>query len=126
MEDKWNMFPTEGRARRMPAELAGIITSTALMCRHRLLDITWKTCRILLRTNQDVNLNCAARGGGFQPVSAERGEPELALAQPPSAPVEPVYVPPAPAAPEMDEAAAYPANTGPVCAVWPLPKRQGS
>ena len=43
----------------MPAELAGIITSTALMCRHRLLDITWKTCRILLRANQDVNLNSA-------------------------------------------------------------------
>ncbi len=62
----------------------------------------------------------------FQPVSAERGEPELALAQPPSAPVEPVYVPPAPAACEIDEAAAYPANTGPVCTVWPLPKPQGS
>ncbi len=62
----------------------------------------------------------------FQPVSAERGEPELTLAQPPSAPVEPVYVPPAPVACEMDGAAAYPANTGPVCAVWPLPKPQGS
>ncbi len=34
----------------------------------------------------------------FQPVSAERGEPEVALAQPPSTPVEPVYIPPAPAA----------------------------
>ncbi len=63
----------------------------------------------------------------FQPVSAGVGEPELALTQPPSVPVEPVHVPPAPAAREMmDEAAAYPANTGPVCAVWPLPKPQGS
>ncbi len=42
----------------------------------------------------------------FQPVPV--GEPELAMAQPPSVPVEPVPVPPAPAAREMmDEAAAY-------------------
>ncbi len=62
----------------------------------------------------------------FQPVAAGAGEPELSLAQPPSVPVEPVHAPPAPAAREMmDEAAAYPANTGLVCAVWPLPKPQG-
>ncbi len=54
------------------------------------------------------------------------GEPELALAQPSSVSVEPAHVPPTPAIREMDEAAAYPANTGPVCAVWPLPKPQGS
>ena len=58
----------------------------------------------------------------FQLVPDGVGEPELAVAQPPSVPVESVPVPPAPAAREvMDEAAAYPANTGPVCAVWPFP-----
>ena len=31
-----------------------------------------------------------------------------------------------PSTSQMDEAAAYPANTGPVCTVWPLPKPQGS
>ncbi len=62
----------------------------------------------------------------FQPVAAAVGEPELAMAPPPSVPVEPVHAPPAPAAREMmDEGAACPANTGPVCAVWPLPKPQG-
>ncbi len=62
----------------------------------------------------------------FQPVAANVGEPELVLAPLPSVPVEPVHAPPAPAAHEvMDEAAAYPATTGPVCAVWPLPKPQG-
>ncbi len=60
----------------------------------------------------------------FQPILANVGEPELVLAPPPSVPVEPVHVPPAPAARElMDEAAAYPATTGPICAVCPLPKR---
>ncbi len=60
----------------------------------------------------------------FQPVAASSREPELA--QPPSAPLEQVHAPPAPVARElMDEAAAYPANTGPVCTVWPLPKPQG-
>ncbi len=59
----------------------------------------------------------------LQPVAAGVGEPELALAQPPAVPAEPVQAPPAPAGHDMmDEAAAYPANTGPVCAVWPLPK----
>ncbi len=58
----------------------------------------------------------------FQPISAEIGEPELAVAQPPSASVEPAHVTPTPVIHEMDEATAYPANTGPVCAVWPLPK----
>ncbi len=62
----------------------------------------------------------------FQPVAANVGEPELVLTPPPSVPVESVHAPPTPAAREMmDEAAAYPANTGPVCAVWPLPKPQG-
>ncbi len=62
----------------------------------------------------------------FQPVAASVGEPELALAPPPSVPAEPVHAPPAPAARElMDEAAAYPSNTGPVCTGWPLPKPQG-
>ena len=44
----------------------------------------------------------------------------------PQSPWNTVHAPPTPAACElMDEAAAYPANTGPVCAVWPLPKPQG-
>ncbi len=62
----------------------------------------------------------------FQPVAANVGEPELVLAPPPSVPAEPVHTLPAAAARKlMDEAAAYPSNTGPVCTVWPLPKSQG-
>ncbi len=61
----------------------------------------------------------------FQPISTEIDEPELVMAQPPSAVVEPAHVPPAPVVRETEEATAYPANTGPVCVVWPLPKPQG-
>ncbi len=62
----------------------------------------------------------------FQPISANVGQPELVLAPPPPVPVEPAHAPAAPAQRElMDEAAAFPATTGPVCAVYPLPKLQG-
>ena len=62
----------------------------------------------------------------YQPVAAGAGEPEVILAPPPTVSVESAQAQPAPGGRElMDETAAYPANTGPVCAVWPLPKPQG-
>ncbi len=61
----------------------------------------------------------------YQPAAAGAGEPEVVLAPPPPVPVESRQIQPAPGGRElMDKAAAYPANTGPVCAVWPLPKPQ--
>ncbi len=62
----------------------------------------------------------------FQPIPINVGQPELVLAPPSPVPMEPAHVPPAPAQRElMDEAAAYSATTGPVCAICPLPKPQG-
>ncbi len=62
----------------------------------------------------------------FQPISSNVGQLEIVLAPPPPVPVEPAHSPAAPAQCElMDEAAAYPSNTGPVCAVYLLPKPQG-
>ncbi len=63
---------------------------------------------------------------GFQPISTSVGQPELVLVPPPPVPGEPARTPAAPTQRElMDEAAAFPATTGPVCAVYPLPKPQG-
>ncbi len=62
----------------------------------------------------------------FRPIPINMGQPEPVLAPPPPAPVEPAHEPSVPAQSElMDEAAAYPVTTGPVCAVCPLPKHQG-
>ena len=59
----------------------------------------------------------------FRPISAHM---RLIVAPPPPAPVESAHEPSVPAQNElMDEAAAYPATTGPICAVCPLPKHQG-
>ena len=61
----------------------------------------------------------------FQPISANVGQPELVLAPPAPVPVEPAHAPADPAQRElMEEAAAFPATKGPVCAVYPLPKPQ--
>ncbi len=62
----------------------------------------------------------------FQPIPANVGQSKLILAPPPPVPMEPAHAHPVPAQRElMDEAAAYPATTGPVWAVCPLPKPPG-
>ncbi len=50
----------------------------------------------------------------FQPISANMGQPEFVLAPPPPISTEPTHAPASPAQLELlDEAAAYPATTGP-------------
>ncbi len=62
----------------------------------------------------------------FQPISANMGQPEFVLAPTPPVPVEPTHAPAATAQREpTEETATFPAATGAVCAVYPLPKPQG-
>ncbi len=62
----------------------------------------------------------------FQPISANMGQPEFVLAPLPPISTEPMHAPATTAQRElMEEAAAFPATMGPVCAVYPLPKPQG-